>query len=183
MRTVDGADTRSRRTMGDVNEYGRECAAGLRKRGYVFREPYERRRYDAALLAANMIPYATILELANKWECLVCMDSKGRILGALFSGGFQERQGDGCFEYVRALAVRREHQRRGIGSALLWKLGEVCGSTPMIGKCNPGTEPFYVRNGFHLLPECPVAGIDRHRPPTGGAPWFTSDPDIGKNHD
>lgn len=106
-----------------------------------------------------------------------------RILGALFFGLRRGSQEEVWFEYVRALAVRKEHQRRGIGSALLWKLGEVCGGTPIIGKCNPGTEPFYVRNGFHLLPECPVAGIDRHRPPTGGAPWFTSDPDIGKDHD
>lgn len=166
-----------------MNEYGREREAGLRKQGYVFRKPYRRRRHDAALLAANMIPHATIHELANDWECLVCLDAGERILGALFFGMRRGSQEEVWFEYVRALAVRKEHQRMGIGSALLWKLGEVCGGTPMIGKCNPGTEPFYVRNGFHLLPECPVAGIDRHRPPTGGAPWFTSDPDIGKNHD
>ena len=51
--------------------------------------------------------------------------------------------------YVADLAVRPEHQGRGLGGEVLRRLVELSrGHKKIILYANPGTEPFYRRHGF-----------------------------------
>src|SRR5581483_1830183 len=78
----------------------------------------------------------------SMFACFVYAD------GALVGAGRALADGMDC-AYIGDVAVRPDHQGRGLGSAIVRRLAELAeGHKKIILYANPGTEDFYARLGF-----------------------------------
>ncbi|EAZ79901.1 GNAT family N-acetyltransferase [Algoriphagus machipongonensis] len=84
---------------------------------------------------------------ANLW--VTARDDKGNLIG------FMRGISDYCYRtFVADLAVKKSHQRQGIGRELLLKAREIAPTARLILFSAEDAEAFYQKLGFHLHERC-----------------------------
>lgn len=143
----------------------------LAQTGYTVEVADKEQRREATVFTSRLVPGATRRGLAGT-DCLVCI-IRNRVAGAVFLW-MTDAPELGAIVYVRALAVREAYRKEGVGSGLLWAVESVSRGARMFGACLPGTEPFYRRNGFSIVDECPLPGVVPMSGSDGRFGWFVS---------